>query len=131
MHARKWYKCKWFQNVRLGVPGELAILRLPVDRPLGLVELTKALDAGKNWKWFQFGLEGNRRIDDTYSLGQVVEKIDPATGVKVRKSVIFWIWVVWTYEPTRTGDDAEGGNLDSLHGGNQGGNRQGVWSTAW
>ena len=27
------------------------------------LELTKALDAGKNWKWFQFGLEGNRQID--------------------------------------------------------------------
>ena len=23
------------------------------------LELTKVLDAGKNWKWFQFGLEGN------------------------------------------------------------------------
>ena len=27
------------------------------------LELTKVLDAGKNWKSFQFGLEGNRRID--------------------------------------------------------------------
>ena len=27
------------------------------------LELTKVLDAGKDWKWFQFGLEGNRRID--------------------------------------------------------------------
>jgi len=27
------------------------------------LELTKVLDAGKNWKRFQFGLEGNRRID--------------------------------------------------------------------
>jgi len=27
------------------------------------LELTKALDAAKKWKWFQFGLEGNWRID--------------------------------------------------------------------
>jgi len=27
------------------------------------LELTKVFDAGKNWKQFQFGLEGNRRID--------------------------------------------------------------------
>ena len=27
------------------------------------LELTKVLDAGKNWKRFQFGPEGNRRID--------------------------------------------------------------------
>jgi len=40
MHARKWYKCKWFQDVRLRVPGELAISRLPVDRPLGMVSFT-------------------------------------------------------------------------------------------
>ena len=37
MHAWKWYKCKWFQRVRLRVPGELAISRLPVDRPLGRI----------------------------------------------------------------------------------------------
>jgi len=37
MHARKWYKCKWFQDVCLRVPGELAISRLPVDWPLGMV----------------------------------------------------------------------------------------------
>jgi len=27
------------------------------------LELTKVLDAGKNWRWFQFGLEGNWRND--------------------------------------------------------------------
>ena len=27
------------------------------------LELTKVLDAEKNWKRYQFGLEGNRRID--------------------------------------------------------------------
>jgi len=27
------------------------------------LELTKVLDAGKNWKRFQLGLEGNRRIE--------------------------------------------------------------------
>ena len=27
------------------------------------LELTKVLDAGNNWKCFQFGFEGNRRID--------------------------------------------------------------------
>jgi len=26
------------------------------------LELTKVLDAGKNWKRFQFGLEGNRGL---------------------------------------------------------------------
>jgi len=27
------------------------------------LDLNKVFDASKNWKWFQFGLEGNRRID--------------------------------------------------------------------
>jgi len=27
------------------------------------LRVTQALDAGNNWKWFQFGLEGNWRID--------------------------------------------------------------------
>ena len=32
------------------------------------LELTKVLGAGKNWKSFQFGLEGNRRIE-RYTVG--------------------------------------------------------------
>ena len=32
------------------------------------LELTKALDAEKNWKGFQFGLEGNLRIVAGYNL---------------------------------------------------------------
>ena len=37
--------------------------RLSLLRVTARLEFTKALDAEKNWKWFQFGLEGNRWID--------------------------------------------------------------------
>jgi len=52
--VKHWDKCKLITALEWVVFTSSRTARL---------ELTKVLDAGKNWKWFQFWLEGNRWID--------------------------------------------------------------------
>jgi len=52
--VKHWDRCKLRTALRWVVFTSSRTARL---------ELIKVLDVGKNWKSFQFGLEGNRRID--------------------------------------------------------------------
>jgi len=64
--------------------------------PPARLELTKVLHAERNWKWFQFGLEGNMRIDlwsqagCDWWVGLVLVNLNPINDTYMSISQLAW-----------------------------------------